>query len=159
MKNAVYATILLTAVWLILVEKITLPLLAVGIFVSAGSLYVYHRFLPFPKITGISLFRLTLYPFYLIGKLYLSAFKAIKLIVSGADVDVIEVKTEISNSFLQTMLANSVTLIPGATSLELKDGIITVLLLKKKTNNHEETKKAGEAMIHKLENFLLKAQR
>jgi len=159
MKNAIYTTILLTTIWLILVEKITLQLLAVGILVSAGSLYIYHRFLPFPKVTGISLFRLTLYPFYLIGKLYLSAFSAMKLIVSGADVDVIEVKTKITNSFLQTMLANSITLTTGAISMELKDGIITVLLLKKKTNNHEETQKAGEAMVHKLENFLLKAQR
>ena len=159
MKNAIYVTILLTAVWVILIEQFTLPILAVGIIVSAGSLYIYRRFLPFPKMTGINFLSLALYPFYLIGKLYVSAFKAIKLIVSGADVDVIEVKTKISNSFLQTILANSITLIPGAISLELKDGIITVLLLKKKTNNHEETKKAGEAMIHKLENFLLKAQR
>jgi len=159
MKIAIYAVILLTAVWIILVEKITLPLLAVGVAVSSCSLFLYHHFLPLPRITNINLLRLTLYPFYLIGELYLSAFSAIKLIIAGADVDVIEVKTKISNRFLQTMLANSVTLTPGTISLELKDGKITLLLLKRKIDNHEEAQKAGEAAVYKLEKFLLKTQR
>jgi len=150
---------LLTAVWVILVEKFSLPLLAAGIVVSAVSLYVYRRFLPFPRITGISHFRLTLYPFYLIGELFVSAFRTIKLIATGADVDVVDVKTRISNSFLQTMLANSVTLLAGTVSLDMKDDRITVLLLKRKNENHEEAQKTGEAVIHKLEKFLLKTQR
>jgi len=159
MKISIYAVMLLTAVWVILVEKFTLPLLAIGVAISSCSLYLYHRFLPLPRITNINLLRLTIYPFYLIRELYLSAFSAIKLIIAGADVDVIEVKTKISNHFLQTMLANSVTLTPGTISLELKNDKITVLLLKRKTENHEEAQKSGEAAIRKLEKFLLKTQR
>jgi multicomponent Na+:H+ antiporter subunit E len=159
MKNTIFAVMLLTAVWVILVESFSLPLLAAGVVISAGSLYIYHRFLPLPKITGINFLRLALYPFYLIGELYLSAFGAMKLIVKGASVDVVEVKTRISNSFLQTMLANSVTLTPGSISLDLKDNRISILLLKGKAENHEEAQKAGEALIHKLEKILIKAQR
>jgi len=159
MKSIIWAAMLLTVVWMVLVEKFTLPLLAAGVVISAGSLYIYHRFLPLPGITDINLLRLALYPFYLIVELYVSAFGVIKLIIAGAAVDVIEVKTGISNRFLQTMLANSITLTPGTISLELRDGRIRVLLLKRKTESHEEAQKTGEATIHKLEKLLLKAQR
>jgi len=159
MKNTIYAAALLTAVWVILAEKFTIPLLAAGVFIGAGSLFLDRRFLPLPKIAAVKLLRLTLYPFYLFVELYLSAFSAVKMIVAGADAEVIEVKTRISNSFLQTMLANSVTLTPGTISLDLKDGKLTVLLLKKKTESREDAQKAGEAVIQKFEKFLLKTQR
>ena len=158
-KNALYVILLLTAAWIILVESLTVPLLAAGLAVSAGCLYIYHRFLPLSKITNINLLRLTLYQFYLSGQLYLSAFSAIKLILTGAGVDIIEVKTKISNNFLQTILANSVSLTPGSISLELKDDKISILLLKGETESHAEAQRAGEALINKLEKILIKAER
>ena len=158
-KNMLYIILLLTAAWIILVESFTVPLLAAGLAISAGCLYIYHRFLPLPKITNINLLRLTLYQFYLIGQLYLSAFSAIKLMLRGAGVDIIEVKTGISNDFLQTILANSVTLTPGSISLDLKDDKISILLLKGKTEGHAETQRSGEAMINRLEKILIKAER
>ena len=158
-KNTLYTIILLTAAWIMLVERFTLPLLAAGFAISAICLYIYHRSLPLPEIAGINLLRLALYPLYLIWELYLSAFGAIKLVLTGAGVDVIEVKTRITNSFLQTMLANSVTLTPGTISLDLKDDRISILMLKGKAESHGDAQKAGEALISRLERFLIKAQK
>ena len=155
-KNAVLMVAGLSVIWLILLEGFTILNLATGIVISAISVYICHILLPLPKIAhNINLFRFVLYPFYLVGQVYLSAFNAVKLVFTGADVDIIEVQTKIANPFLRTILANSITLTPGSVSLELKDNQITMLWLKGKKESHQDAEKAAGLIKRKLEKKLI----
>lgn len=154
-----YAIILLTGTWIILSEDFSIVTLVSGIVISIVCLIISTRLLPAQKIKNVKIFRLVFYIFYLFGQIYLSAFKALKLILTGADVDIVNVKTQITNSFLQTILANSITLPPGTISLELNDNVITVLRLKKKTDDSLDAMSAGESIKGRFEKMLLKMQK
>ena len=158
-RNTVWTILLLTVIWVILSESLTVFSVLTGIGISVLCTYFCYRFLPFPRITNINFFRLALFPFYLIGEVYLSAFNAIKLILTGANVDAIEIKTQISSNFLRTLLANSITLTPCTVSLELNDDTITVLMLTGKTNSRRDTENTVASIKNKLEKMLLKAQK
>jgi len=158
-RNAFFSAIGLAAIWIILSENHSVPVIAAGLVISFGCIYICNRLLPLPKTANIKPLVLITYPFYLIFQVYLSAFNAIKLILTGMEVDIIEVRTKLSNSFLRTLLANSVTLTPGSVSLELKDDTITLLWMKGKTQDHQDAEKDGEAIKDKLERILLKAEK
>ena len=153
-----FAILLLTLLWVILRENITVPEAVTGAIAGCACLFFCRKYLPFSKIENIRPLRLALYPFYIIGQVYLAGFNTIKLILSEADADIIEVKTQISNVFLRTLLANSITLIPGSITLELNNDTLTVLWLKKKTNDIQHTQNAGEIIKGKLEKKLLKIE-
>jgi len=74
-------------------------------------------------------------------------------------VEIVEIKTTLSSLFLRTVLVNSITLVPGSVSLDLKGDIITVLWLKKKDAAPEYTENAGELIKGGMERLLLKAQK
>ena len=158
-KNSIYSIIILTFLWVILSERISPVTMAAGLFIGAGCVFFSGKFLPLNKITGVNFFRLAMYPLYLIGQIYLAGFQAIRLILSGSKVDIVEIKTEITNEFLEVILANSITLIPGTVSLELKDEKITVLWLRDKKSGSDDMDKADEIIKGNLERKLLKAQR
>ena len=158
-KNRLYIILFLTVVWSILWEELSVPTVITGIVVSAGCVYFYKKYLPLSKISGVNFLRLAMYPFFLIGQIYISGFHAIKLILSGAKVDIVEVKTKITNELLRVILANSITLTPGTVSLELNDDTITVLWLREKTSDSQDLGNADELIKGKLENKLLKAQK
>jgi multicomponent Na+:H+ antiporter subunit E len=156
---SVYVVLLLSATWIMLSEDISVQTIVSGIILSIICVYISSRLLADKKTVKIKLFRLTLYPFYLIGQVYLSAFYVIKLIIRGAEVNIIDVKTKISNNFFQTMLANSITLIPGTISLGITDNIITVLRLKEKNDEPCDPEAAGELIKGKIEKMLLKMEK
>jgi len=158
-KNSIYLIILLTVIWVILCEELSVPTVAAGIVISAGCTYFYQKYLPLSKITGVDFLRLAIYPFYLVGQIYIAGFHAIKLILTEAKVDIVEVKTKITNDLLRVVLANSITLTPGTVSLEQKDETITVLWLREKTGGSGDLANADELIKGKLENKLLKAQK
>jgi len=159
-KNTVFIVFGLTLIWLILLEGFTVIKLVTGIAAAVCSVVICSRFLPLPQIAkDINLFRFALYPFYLLAQVYLSAFTAIKLTFTGADVSVFEVKTQLSNSFLRIILANSITLTPGSISLEIKDDIITLLWLKGKKESLQDAEKAGNSIKCKLERILKNAEK
>ena len=153
-----YIVLLLTAIWIVLSESFTVSTALIGLVISVASVFFCRRLLPFSKIENINYFRLAIYPFYLLGQVYLSAFNVMRLIFTGADVEIVKVKTRISNVFLRAILANSITLAPGTVSLELKDDTITVLRLKEKTDNSKAVKSADESIKGNLEKMLIKAE-
>ena len=157
--NIIYAIILLTLVWVVLAESFSVFSFAVGIVISTFSVLIFRHFLPLKKNTGFRLFRFIAYIFFLFGNIYLSAIKTIMLIFKEADYDTITLKTQLSNHFLQTMLAASITLTPGTISLDLKDNTITILFLKEKLQSREEAHKSMEAARDKFEKLLLKTEK
>jgi multicomponent Na+:H+ antiporter subunit E len=154
-----FAIVLLTGTWVILSGDISVPAIITGVVVSIICVYISNRLLPDQKIKNVKIFRFSIYLFYLIGQIYLSAFRVIKLIFTDADIDIVYVKTKVTNSFLQTVLANSITLPPGTISLELKDNTITVLRLKEKTSNFDDGETASELIKGKFEKMLLKMEK
>ena len=158
-RNTLYSIIGLTVIWVILFESFTIPVIATGLVFSTGCVFIGNRLLPLPKIANIKYSGLIIYLFYLIAQVYLSAFNTVKLVLTGLDVDIIKVKTKISNSFLRIILANSITLTPGSVSLELEDDTITLLWLKGKKETREDAGKKGELIKDKLERILLKMEK
>ena len=157
-RNTVFSVLLLALIWLILRESFSLIDIATGIIAGACCFYIYIRFLPFSKMEKINLFRLAAYPFYLIWQVYSAGFGAIKLVFTDADAGVVEIKTRLSNVMLRTILANSITLIPGSISLGLNDDKISVLWLTKKTGGRLDAENAALTIKSKLERMLLRIQ-
>ena len=158
-KNSIYVAAILTVAWVILRENFTLLSVLTGIIISAGCVYFCYRLFPRSKTQDINLFRFLIYLLFLLGQIYKAGFWAVKVTLKGARSEIIETKTKISSLFLRTILANSITLVPGSVSLEMKDDVITVLWLMEKNTNSLQTKEAAESIIGRLEKMLLKVQR
>ena len=157
--NNLYTIIVLSVAWVLLSEKISVTIVITGIIISICCVFFSFQFLPVERTANINLFRLVIYLLYLAGHIYLAAFNSIKLAFKGAEVNVIEVKTQLSKSLLRTILAISITLTPGSISLELKNDIITVLLLSEKKYDLQDKEKAAMSIKNSLEKVLLKAEK
>ena len=158
-RNSIYATITLTACWVILRESLTVSTIAVGFAVSASCLFLCHRLLPLPKMAHFRPLRLIVYLFYLVVQVYIAGFFAIKTMLTDAHAEIVEVETGITDKFLRTILVNSITLVPGSVSLDLQDDKITVLWLMSKKTKASDLEKADELLKGKLERMLLRAQK
>lgn len=157
-RNNIYSVVILVFVWIILREAFSPFSLIVGIILSVGCLYFYHKYLPLKRVENIRYPRLILYVFYLVGQIYVSGFYVIKLIVKGASVDIIELKTKITNESLKVLLADSITLTPGSILLDLTDEKLTLLCLMKK-NDTRDLKAMDDFLKGRLENQLIKVQK
>jgi len=124
------AVIFLTLVWIVLNGGISLYNIAVGIVIGTVSHFSVRHLVKTNKITGVNFIPLVLYPFFLIGQIYISGFMVIKMIIRGCRTEVVTVETELENEFLRTMLCNSITLIPGSVMLEQEDSKLTVMLIR-----------------------------
>jgi len=157
-KNYIFSVLLLTIIWIILTENLSLTQAIVGLTVSTACVACFNKLFPIESITGIKIWRLFLYFFYLIGQIYMAGFAAMKLTIKGANVDIVKVKTNSDNDFFNVMLANSITLTPGTLSLELNEQEIHVLWLRGKDDDPADLENADELIKGKLEKQLQKAQ-
>jgi len=92
----------------------------------------------------------------LFGQIYVGGIAVIRIILLGAHVEIVKVDTLIRNKVLRTILVNSITLVPGSISLDLKDNIITVLRFKDKVEELSESGMTSDLLKDKLEKMLLK---
>jgi len=145
--------------WVVLSGSFSQVAVITGIVVSVCCLYFSRKYLPSNKTGKVSFLKLALYPFYLIGQIYISAFYVMKIILTGAKVDIIEADTKITNEFLRNVLSISITLTPGSIMLDLNDGRLFILWLRGINDIDMDTESAGELIKGKLEKKLLKAQR
>jgi multicomponent Na+:H+ antiporter subunit E len=158
-KNSVYMIILLTAIWIILRESLTVVTAAVGLALSACCVLISRRVVPVSRTEPFKPFRLGIYILYLLLQVFVGGISVIRIILFGAQVEIVEIKTGLKSKFLRTILVNSITLVPGSVSLDLRENVITVLWLKKKTKGPPKTEDADELLKGKLERMLVKAQR
>ena len=158
-RNSISLIIVLTAVWIILRESLTVTTAAVGLVVSVCCVLISRRLIPLSRTEGIKPIRLAVYLFYLLGQIYIGGLSAIKIILFGAHVEIVEIKTRIRNDVLRTILVNSITLVPGSISLDLDEDVITVLWLTKKAQGVPDIDNADELLKGKLERMLLRAQK
>ena len=157
-KNSVYVIVLLTLIWVILREDISVLSVITGIAISVLCVFFCSKFIPVPKSSNINILRLTLYLLFLLKEIYKAGFWAIKVILTGSRIEIMEMKTVIKNQFSRTALANSITIVPGSISLDLKDDTITVLWLAEKGWDRQQTKDAAGLIIGKMEKMLSKVQ-
>ena len=157
-KNSIFLILLLAAIWVILRESLTFMTVVAGIVVGGCCVFLTRRFIPLNKTDKVSLFRLVIYLFFLFGQIYIGGIATIRLILFGANAEIVEIKTKIRNSLLQTVLVNSITLVPGSIALDLSDDTITVLWLMRKTDEPPDIEKADAVLKGKLERMLLKAE-
>jgi len=145
-------------VWILLREYFSIATAFIGLAVGAGCLWFYNKYLPLQEIRNINFFRLTLFLFYVIGQIYFAGFFVIKVILTGGKVDVVDVKTKLTNDTLRVILADSVTLTPGSILLNIKDDTLTLLWLREKSDNRDMSVADG-VLKGRLENQLLKVQK
>jgi multicomponent Na+:H+ antiporter subunit E len=157
-RNTVFALALLTLVWSVLREDFTLPTVFTGLAIGGACIWFCHKFIPLPKTSGIRYSRLVIYYFYLIFQVYLAGIGVIRLLITGAGVDIVRVNTRIGNVLLRTILVNSITLIPGSVSLELEGDLITVLWLTKRGAPPPSGLPPEQKLLVKLERVLGKAE-
>ena len=143
LRRVVFPVLVFLAIWIIFTESLSPGMVLIGVAVSVGCAHFSERLLPMKVTAGVSFFKVGAYLFYLIGCIYMAGFNAIKLIVQGAKVDIVAIKTDIGNDFLKVMLANSITLTPGTITLDLEGEDITVLWLREKSSGAEDLENAG----------------
>ena len=146
---------LLTFIWILLREEISLVNILIGIIISIACITYSKKFLPFNKIGNVNILKLIIYMFYLLGQVYIAGFFVIKKIVSGnARADFVITHTALRDESLRVILADSITLTPGSILLDLTDNRITVVLLVDK-DAPRPLKNADEIVKGHLENKLL----
>jgi len=128
--------------------------IVIGAAVSFACVFFCRRYMPAPKYEKIKLFRFLIYLVYLVGQVYKAGISCIGIVFRGAQVKVVEVRTPLKNRFLRTILANSITLVPGSVTLDLKGDKLTVLWLNKKDANLDGIEDVGDAVKGKLERML-----
>jgi len=153
-----WSIIMFTLIWLILSGNFSIANIIAGIVVSIASLYSAHRLLFLPKISKVSFTKFIVYPFYLIGQIYISSISVIKVIIKGGRAEIVKVNTDINTGFLLTILCNSITLTPGTIVLDQRNDELTILWLREK-DAISVTSDCGDAVKGKLESKLLKMQK
>ena len=148
----------LTFIWIILRESIQVSAVIQGVIISIGCLYFSNRYFPLEKIADVNFFKLILYPFYLIGQVYIFSILVVKMIIFGARVEIIELETKLTSSALKAILGDSINLTPSTILLDLKDEKIPILWLRGK-DDPESTEEADATIKDGFEKRLLNAQK
>jgi len=128
-KHTIFVMLILTVVWVILVEELSWQSVAVGMFMSMLSVHFMGLFFKFDEIKNVKFYKLAIYPFWLIGRIYMDAFSLAKLIFTGAKWGIVKERLELDNETLNTILADSITLTPGTIFLYRKGKEITLLCI------------------------------
>ena len=157
-RHLIYDVIVLTIVWIILREYFSIFTLVVGIGVSIGCIWFYHKYIPLKEILKANYIKLFVYFLYLLGQVYYAGFFVIKVILTGGKVDIVNVKTKLADETLRVMLADSITLTPGSILLDLKGDTLTLLWLREKSD-HRDMSVADDILKGRLEDQLLKVQK
>jgi len=156
-RNILYAIVVLTCIWLILVESFSWFAIGSGVLISVVCTMLCRKLMPLEPVNQVKFSRLLFYPFYLIGQIYIQGFLVIKMILSGVRVDIVEVKTGLKSEFLQAILINFITLTPGSVPLGIEGETLTVLNLG--SAKDEEAYRVVETQRARFEKILIKAQR
>ena len=158
-RRDVYLLIILTLIWTVLCESFSLPIILCGIVASLFCLLLYKKYIPYHPLTNINFTRLIVYPLFLIVQIYLAGFNVIAIVLSGEEVEIVKIKTDLSNEMLRIVLMNSITLTPGSVVLDLQGDEITVLWLRKASKKPQSDRERETQIKGKLEMMLLRAQK
>ena len=150
-RHTFFAIMALAFVWLLLAETFSWMSLAFGLFMAVFVVNFSDRFLPpVSQAKTVKFSKLIFYPFYVIGQVYKSGFAMLKLIFTGAKVDIVDVRTTLKSEILRTILADTITFIPGSISMELNgEDNIKVLWIYEPSVDRKALGKDGPGVILK----------
>jgi len=138
-------------------ESVSWITLLSGALISVICLWFSLKFMPLRKIDDVCFQKLLLYPFYLIGQIYVLGFLVIKMILTDVRVDIVSTNTKLKSDFLRAVLIHSVTLTPGSVPLGLEGETLTVLNLSSKKD--QNIRQVVDAQTAQLEKPIIKAQK
>ena len=147
----VVGCILLACVWLVLNETVNVQTIALGFVLSIFCVWLSGRLLGIDYAETFSLSPLSSlkYAIILIKEVYAAGIMATIDILRGniaPCIVQITMDTRIKHPFLQSIVANSITLTPGTITIDQKNGELTVLCL---------ISAYGEAPSEKFENLVI----
>jgi len=155
-KHTIFVTIALTFMWIILMEQISWPNVAIGMFISMLCMHFMGKFLNFEEIRNVNFYKLAIYPLWLVGRIYTDALYMIKMILTDSKWGVATYELEIENEALRNILADSITLTPGSVFMEREGENITLLCI-------GDAKKDGyptaEDDLKSIQRMLIKSQK
>jgi len=140
-------------------ESVSLGTLISGFVFSVLTYIFCSNALPLGKVTNVNFFKLAMYPLFLLGQVYVAGFHVIKLIFTGAQAEIIQVKTDITSEPLRILLVDSVTLTPGSVLIKLDGNEFTLLWLKGPGDESMTEEERDYAIKGKLEKWLIAAQK
>ncbi|WZL81654.1 Na+/H+ antiporter subunit E [Vallitaleaceae bacterium 9-2] len=124
---------LLTFIWSILNGNFRVPTLLVGVLVSLTTLYILNIIQPHQNDQydySISPIRLFLFLILLFKNIYVSAYKTIIHLIKGEiNPQFVSADTTINRLWLQSLIANAITLTPGTVTVHMADNTYTILWL------------------------------
>ncbi|WP_161878809.1 Na+/H+ antiporter subunit E [Alkalibacterium sp. MB6] len=125
--------ILLTVVWIILFEEVSLYTLISGFIASFLVIEFTDRFLlkgNYEHSYAIGLGTLIKYTGRLLWEIIVAGISVIPSIITGkADVQIIKETTKLTDELLIDLLANAITLTPGSVTVDKKGSELNVLAL------------------------------
>ena len=154
----VFTILALTCVWVLLREEFSGAVIVSGLIFSSAAHFFCCWALPTKKVNDVQLSKLATYPLYIIGQVYMAGFSVVKLIFTGADVEIVHVDTELKNESLIAILVDSITLVPGSILVKL-DGKGFLALWIKPKGKEFSIQEQNMSIKGDLEKRLLKAQK
>lgn len=150
--------LLLTAIWTVLNERLTLATVLFGVAMSGVAIVATNRLV----LRESYLDRYTVRPlavlhyvFRLLWAIYIAGFQAIVRMLQGrVHVGIVDIETRLEDEFAVTLLANSITLTPGTVTLDREGQKLKVVWLDCTTHDPEI---AGPAIKGPFEDLLEKA--
>ncbi len=151
--------LVLAAVWVILNERATLPVVATGLLVGVVALGFTNVFVlngDYGGTYGIRPLALLRYILVLIVQIYVAGFHAMAKILTGkVNVNIVAFDTVLRNEFHIALLANSITLTPGTVTMEKRGRHLRVIWIDAHTLDPEL---AGEEIKGTFERLLAGAE-
>jgi len=154
-RHTIFVMIALTFVWIVLMEEVSWQNAAIGMFMSMLCSHFIGKFLNFEEIRNVNFYKLIVYPFWLLGRIYVDAFYLIKMILTDSKWGITTHRLKLDNEPLRNMLADSITLTPGSVYLEREGENITLLCIGDRKKPGYST---AEDDLRSIERMLIKSQ-
>ena len=154
-KRTIFALLALTFMYIILVGELSWQNITIGIIIGMISLEMVRVFLDFKEIKNVNFLKFILFFIWLFGKIFAGTFSLIKQILLGAKWGIVKERLELNNEFLCSVLAMSITLIPGTVYLSRDGAEISILCMEDKKTLGFPTSVND---LRSIENKLLKMQ-
>lgn len=155
-RHTIFVTLALTLIWIVLMEQISWPNVAIGMFISMLCMHFMGKFLNFEEIRNVNFYKLATYPLWLIVRIYTDALFMVKMILTDAKWGISTHKLELDNEALRNILADSITLTPGSVFLSREGEDITLLCIGERKRPGYPT---AEHDLRSIQRMLLKAQK
>jgi multicomponent Na+:H+ antiporter subunit E len=134
--------VLLTAVWCVWIESLTLSTIVTGLILSTLALTATNRFLlkaQYQEVFSIHPLTIARYVAVLLVEIFKSGVHAIHITLTGRiNVGVVDLPSKITDPFRGVLVANAITLTPGTVTIDHKQGTFKVIWIECLTTDPDE---------------------